>query len=112
MIPQEELKHVAKSFEHVAKSFEGEPMEVCKHCGTKWYSVHFKNGCCYDCQQKGLHKEKIVFTKPWEKGLFIIAFALGMIEVVFSLVTVGLYGKLMKPTLSVRVLTWLANKRR
>lgn len=105
MTPQEELKHIAKSF-------AGEPMETCRHCGTKWYSVHFKNGCCYECQQKGLHEEKVVFNKFWEKAVFIFAFVLGMVEVVASLITVGLYGRLVKPTLSVRILMWLSNKKR
>jgi hypothetical protein len=105
MTPREELKHVGQSF-------AGEPMETCRHCGTKWYSVHFKNGTCYECQQKGLHNEKVVFTKFWDKVIFMFAFVLGILEVFVSFFTIGLYGRLVKPTLSVRILMWLTNKRR
>ena len=105
MTPREELKHVGQSFAE-------EPMETCRHCGDEWYSVHYKNGYCHSCQKKGLHMkgETIVFTRAWDKAVFFFAFALGIVEVVVSFCTLGLYGRLVRPNFSVRILTNLAKR--
>ncbi len=31
-----------------------EEQATCIHCGSIWYAVHFQDGVCHTCQQKGL----------------------------------------------------------
>ena len=33
---------------------EDERKETCFQCGSVWYSIHFKDGLCNGCQEKGL----------------------------------------------------------
>jgi len=35
----------------------GEEKESCVACGDVWYSKHYKDGFCYNCQENGAHKQ-------------------------------------------------------
>lgn len=30
-----------------------EKKEACIHCGNVWYSIHYRDGVCHQCQQLG-----------------------------------------------------------
>lgn len=63
-------------------AMDDERMEKCIHCGDVWYSIHYKNGYCYDCQQKGLHLKKETFFSKY--GLhFILMLATGVLALLF-----------------------------
>jgi len=36
------------------KGIEEDRKEPCIHCGDVWYSIHYKDGVCHKCQEKGL----------------------------------------------------------
>jgi hypothetical protein len=33
---------------------DNERKTTCIHCGDEWYAIHYKDGVCHSCQEKGL----------------------------------------------------------
>lgn len=56
---------------------------ICKECGNYWYEIHYKNGYCHSCQQKGLHlnEEISLYTYIWR---FIIVLVIITLLVLIS----------------------------
>ena len=59
---------------------DDERKEICIHCGKRWYSLHYKDGVCHECRQKGLPgrteiaKKQNVFNYVFGSiGIFIFA---------------------------------------
>jgi hypothetical protein len=69
-----------------ANSMFGESKSTCVSCGTTWYTKHFKNGFCHDCQTNGAMQkaiDKIKFKRFLSK-LFTAVFY--VIVVIFAII--------------------------
>jgi hypothetical protein len=60
-----------------------ERKEACIHCGNVWYSIHYKDGVCNECQNKKLPGRSVVENKTNYRSI-IITFVL--LTVLFYLI--------------------------
>jgi hypothetical protein len=37
-----------------------ERQETCIHCNSTWYAMHYEDGACHACQQKGLPGRRVL----------------------------------------------------
>jgi len=94
---------------HFGNSMFGPDEDVCRACGVVKPTVYMHEGVCKECRDKD-NSTTIIFTRTIDKAIFYFAFILGIIEVLLLIVTVGIYGRLVRPNFSVRLLNYIAKK--
>ena len=59
-----------------------EKKETCIHCGREWYSIHYRDEVCHQCQQLGKPGREILATRQLLRQKAMIAVA-GLIVILF-----------------------------
>jgi len=76
----EKPEREASAIEHLAYGvcqIADERMERCIHCNEEWYSIHYVDGVCQSCRQKGLPGRTTLARQHSfrHKALFLITLA-------------------------------------
>jgi len=76
------IEHFLHGLDQIAR----ERKERCIHCNEEWYSIHYKDGVCHLCQQKGLpgrtkltrRSPRIILLGIWSTfGTYLVSHAAG-----------------------------------
>jgi hypothetical protein len=64
-------------------AIEEEKQETCIHCGSVWYSMHYRDGVCYRCRQSGkLGRAGLAAEKRNRQCALIIAAAFFLLYII------------------------------
>lgn len=96
---QNELKHFGNSM-------FGPEKNCCEICGNESNTRDWVGGVCKYCQKP----KELVITKAWLKWLVLFTFLIAIVETIINFATLSIYIRLMKTTLSQRLLKYTVER--